>query len=77
MREKLRSTRIRESDHAQCNATINSLQSEISKLSHQLSEATMQGSKSKRILELEIDRLSRQQKDGSINKSSDIRALET
>jgi septal ring factor EnvC (AmiA/AmiB activator) len=54
MREKLRSTRIRESDHAQCNTTINSLQNEISKLSHQLSEASMQNSKNKRTLELEI-----------------------
>jgi predicted RNase H-like nuclease (RuvC/YqgF family) len=69
---------VRDGDHAQCNTIIQSLQADINRLNHQLTDSSIQG-KNTRTLQLEIDRLNKLLKESSsssaINKSADVRSL--
>jgi hypothetical protein len=83
LREKLRSGRVREGDHAQCNTIIESLQQDLHRINVQLTESAV-SSKGNRQLQQEIDRLNRLVKESSASasgttsiKTSDVRALES
>lgn len=76
LKERLRTSRTREGDHAQCDSIIQSLQSDINRISQQLADASLQ-SKNNRSLQMEVDRLNKSLKDSSNNKGADVRALES
>lgn len=77
LRAQLRSSRVRDSDHAQCNIIIDKLQADVNRLTQQLNDSSIRG-KGTRELQLEIDRLNRTIKEtanSSTTKTSDVRAL--
>jgi predicted RNase H-like nuclease (RuvC/YqgF family) len=75
LREKLRSSRVRDGDHAQCNSIIQALQNDVNRLGQQLSESSMQGGKNSRGLEQEVSRLNKILKDTTTSKSAEMRSL--
>jgi hypothetical protein len=76
LKEKIRTGKLRDNDHAQCNVVIQSMQLETNKLIQQLNAPSSQSTKSTRLLEQEIERLNRQVKENSLDKSADFRAME-